>query len=291
MTDADRPAAIEARDVSYTYAGGIAALANVTFRAGRGEFVAVMGANGSGKTTLMKVLTRLLTPQQGRVLLAGREIARLPTAELYRQVGIVFQNPADQLFAATVDDDVAFGPRNLGLGESEVSQRVGEALVAADVAPLRRRPIHHLSFGEQKRVCLAGILAMRPDVLVLDEPTAGLDPRSESHMIELLLRLNRQLGITVILSTHAVDLLPVLAERIYILGGGRIRREGTPQEVLTDVRAVVQAGLRLPLVTQLFHDLDHSGDGRDIPLTVQQARARIGQWIAAAGEEDAHERA
>ena len=222
MNEPQAPAAIEALDVSYTYPGGIDALCNVTFRARRGQFVAVMGANGSGKTTLMKVLTRLLLPQKGHVRLGTVDIAELAAAALYRQVGIVFQNPADQLFAATVDDDVAFGPRNLGLAEDEVSTRVGEALVAADVAALRRRPIHHLSFGEQKRVCLAGVLAMRPEVLVLDEPTAGLDPRSEAHMIELLLRLNRQQGITIILSTHAVDLLPVLAHHVYILAGGRV---------------------------------------------------------------------
>ena len=168
--------AIQADGVSYAYPDGIEALADLSFHAAPGEFVAVMGANGAGKTTLMKVLMRLLQPQKGEVRLGDRNIAALRPAELYRPVGMVFQNPADQLFAASVEEDVAFGPRNLGLPEAEVAERVDEALAAVDAVALRDRPIHHLSFGEQKRVCLAGVLAMRPAILVLDEPIAGLDP-------------------------------------------------------------------------------------------------------------------
>ena len=241
-----------------------------------------MGSNGAGKTTLMKVLLRLLQPQKGEVRLGGRNIAALRPAELYRRVGMVFQNPADQLFAASVEEDVAFGPRNLGLPEAEVAERVDEALAAADAAALRSRPIHHLSFGEQKRACLAGVLAMRPAVLVLDEPIAGLDPVSESHMIELLLRLNRQQRITMILSTHSVDLLPVLAHRICVLAKGRMQQEGPPEEILSDPRAIDRAGLRLPLISQLFHELGvRDGLVADpLPLSIDHARRRILGWIA-----------
>ena len=175
---------------------------------------------------------------------------------------------------------MAFGPRNLGLADDEVARRVEEALAAVDALPLGGRPVHHLSFGQQKRVSLAGVLAMRPSILVLDEPTAGLDPQSETHMIELLLRLNRQERITLILATHCVDLLPVLATRIYVLREGRVHREGPPEMVLADARATAEAGLRLPLIAQLFHELDGEGmPAERLPLTVQQARRQIRQWV------------
>jgi cobalt/nickel transport system ATP-binding protein len=276
------PWAIEAEAVSYTYPDGIAALCDLTFRAAEGSLVAVMGANGSGKTTLMKVLMRLLRPQQGTVRLGATGIERLPAAELYRRVGMVFQNPADQLFAPTVEQDVAFGPSNSGLPEAEIAARIEEALAAVDALPLRHRPIHHLSFGEQKRICLAGVLAMQPGILVLDEPTAGLDPASEAQMRELLLRLNRQRKITVILSTHSVDRLPVEADWIYVLARGRVLREGPPQEVLSDAAGAAEAGLRLPLVTQLFDELRrrHGVPIDRLPLTLDDAQRQILRWLA-----------
>jgi cobalt/nickel transport system ATP-binding protein len=274
--------ALQADGLSYAYPDGIEALVDVSFRAAPGEFVAVMGANGAGKTTLMKVLMRLLQPQKGEVRLGDRNIATLRPAELYAQVGMVFQNPADQLFATSVEEDVAFGPRNLGLPEAEVAARVDEALAAVDVVELRDRPIHHLSFGEQKRVCLAGVLAMRPAILVLDEPIAGLDPVSESHMVELLLRLNRQQKTTMILSTHSVDLLPVLAHRICVLSRGRLQQEGPPEAILSDPAAIVRAGLRLPLISQLFHELgdQHGMKTERLPMSVNQARRQIVAWLS-----------
>lgn len=281
MNPRDALPALEADAIRFAYPGGIEALGGLAFRAMEGELVAVLGANGSGKTTLMKILMRLLRPQQGVVRLHGVDVADLPTAELYRQIGMVFQNPADQLFAATVEQDVAFGPRNLGLPEAEVQQRVEEALSAVDATPLADRPIQRLSFGQQKRVCLAGVLAMRPSILVLDEPTAGLDPVGESQTIELLVRLNRQRNITTIVSTHCVDLLPVLADRIYVLSQGRMQREGPPREILADRQAAVEAGLRLPLVAQLFHDLRESGAEFDsLPLTTEEARRQLLAWMA-----------
>lgn len=280
MTNATGPLAIEAEAVHYAYPDGIVALDGLTFRAAAGELVAVMGANGAGKTTLLKVLLRLVRPQRGQVRLRGSDVAAMTPAELYRTIGMVFQNPADQLFAATVEQDVAFGPRNMGLADNEVARRVEEALAAVDALPLGGRPVHHLSFGQQKRVSLAGVLAMRPAILVLDEPTAGLDPVSETHMIELLLRLNRQERITLILATHCVDLLPVLATHIYVLREGRVHREGPPETVLADAWATAEAGLRLPLIAQLFHELDSEGMAAErLPLTVQQARRQIRQWI------------
>ena len=300
---------LQVENVSFAYPGGIAALADVSLSLARGEFLAVVGANGSGKTTLMKVLLRLLTPKAGRVRLTGRDIASLPAAELYASVGMVFQNPTDQLFAPTVEQDVAFGPRNLGLPEPQVRQRVAEALAAVDAAGLADRPIHRLSFGEQKRVCLAGALAMQPRTLVLDEPTAGLDPAGEAGMLALLRRLNREQHISMILSTHAVDLLAGLTDRVCVLDRGRVARIGPTADVLTDRDGAIRAGLRLPVIAQLFDELARSGlspspfkgEGRGeglppttpntspdpslagtakLPMTVEQARVQILAWLA-----------
>lgn len=273
---------IEARDVGFAYPGGIEALADVSFRAREGELVALMGANGSGKTTLLKVLMRLLHPQRGDVLLDAGDIRQLSPAELYSRVGMVFQNPADQLFGTTVHEDVAFGPRNLGLSEPEVTARVEQALAAVGAVELRERPIHQLSYGQQKRVCLAGLLAMQPAVLLLDEPTAGLDPGGESQMIDLLIDVNRRRKTTLIVATHCVDSLPVLADRVCILSQGRMWQEGPPREIFRDPHHIARAGLRSPLITQLFHQLHdrHALAVDGLPLTVPEAERQVLQWLA-----------
>lgn len=276
MSDANRWA-IEADAIAYAYPDGAAALVDLTLRAAVGEFVAVVGPNGAGKTTLMRLLLGLIKPSRGQIRLGDVDIAQLSPAERYRRVGIVFQNPTDQLFAATVEEDVAFGPRNLGLAESEVATRVDEALAAVDALTLRSRPVHRLSFGEQRRVCLAGVLAMRPEVLVLDEPLAGLDPGAEARMLRLLVDLNRKQGKTIILSTHSVDLLPAAAHRIYVLARGQVCLEGTPAQVFREPAALEQADLRLPLIAQLFYAINgcSAGATEGLPLTVEEGCRRI----------------
>lgn len=278
----DATPAIVTRSLCFSYVG-VAALDSLDFRAEAGEFVALLGSNGSGKTTLMKILLRLLKPHSGEVVIDGKGIGDLTAAELYQRVGMVFQNPSDQLFASTVREDVSFGPRNLKLPETEVAQRVDEALEAVGALELAGRPIHQLSFGEQRRVCLAGVLAMRPGILLLDEPTAGLDPACEAHMVELLGRLNRDGGITVIMATHSVDLVPLLAHRIYVLRGGRLVRQGTAAEIFGDEQTLSTAHLRLPFVSQLFDKnsgVAGAGDG-PLPLTVGQGRQRLMELLAA----------
>jgi cobalt transport protein ATP-binding subunit len=183
---------IEARDLCFTYEEGTEALMGVNFAVKRGEFVALLGSNGSGKTTLLKLLLGLLKPGSGTILLNGKDLSAIASRDLYQTIGLVLQNPNDQLFAPTVGDDVAFGPRNLDLPDDEVEHRVTESLIAVAALALRHRAIHHLSFGEQKRVSLAGVLAMRPSIIILDEPTAGLDPGGETLMMQLLNRLNRE---------------------------------------------------------------------------------------------------
>jgi len=275
------PLAIEARQVCFTYQEGTRALQDVDFHAEVGEFVAMLASNGSGKTTLIKVLVGLLKPQGGSVFITGQDIRSLRPTDLYQRVGLVLQNPSDQLFAATVEEDVAFGPRNLGLPEAEVQERLREALDAVAAVELRARAIHHLSFGEQKRVAMAGVLAMKPSILILDEPTAGLDPAGEDLMMRFLNRLNRRQGITVILATHSVDMLPLFADRIYVLNKGVVLRQGPADEVFGDHEMLSRASLRLPYISTLLHEMKRY-DGvpiNGLPLTVGEARKRLLELI------------
>ncbi|MDD5099805.1 MAG: ATP-binding cassette domain-containing protein [Syntrophales bacterium] len=273
--------AVDVREVSFTYDDGTEALAGIHFRVEEGEFVAVLGSNGSGKTTLIQLLVGLLKTNAGRIEIGGREIGSLEAEELYQRVGLVFQNPNDQLFAATVEEDCAFGPRNLNLPEAEVQKRVTESLAAVAALPLRGRAIHHLSFGEQKRVSLAGVLAMRPAVLILDEPTAGLDPAGEAQMMQLLKKLNREEKMTVILATHSVDMLPLFANRIYVLDRGRVLQEGPSEEIFRHQEMIVRAKLRLPYVSRLMYEMKrHDGVPIDgLPLTIGEARAQLLELI------------
>ena len=272
-----RVPSIDVEAIGYNYQGEGPALQDVSFSVAPGDFVALMGPNGSGKTTLIKILLRLLTPQAGAVLLDGTDLRKLSPTQLYQHIGMVFQNPCDQLFAPTVEEDVAFGPKNLKLSRDEVQHRVDDALEAVDATHLRHRPIHHLSFGEQRRVCLAGVLTMRPTVLLMDEPTAGLDPNCERHMVELLGRLNREQGITIIMATHSVDLLPLLARRALVLHRGRLLAHGSLREIFSDSDLIDRAGLRLPMVSQLFHDLDRHDSVAfgELPLTIGEGRRML----------------
>ncbi|MHB9038075.1 MAG: energy-coupling factor ABC transporter ATP-binding protein [Armatimonadota bacterium] len=277
----ERKLAIETSAVCFTYEEGTRALQDVDFCVNHGEFIALLASNGSGKTTLIKVLVGLLKPQKGEVRIDGCDIRRLTSSELCRHVGLVFQNPNDQLFGATVEDDVAFGPRNLGLPESEVSERVAESLESVAASDLRDRAIHHLSFGQQKRVMLAGVLAMRPSTLILDEPTAGLDPAGEALMMHLLNQLNREQGITVILATHSVDMLPLFSDRIYVLNHGKVLQQGSANEIFLNTDMIDRAGLRLPYVSGLLYEMKRY-DGVPIdglPLTLGEARKRLLELI------------
>lgn len=273
--------AIQMNDVHFTYDEGTCALRGVSLEARRGEFVALLGSNGSGKTTLMKLLVGLLAPGRGEIRVGGKSVSRIKRRDHYEQVGLVFQNPNDQLFAATVEEDVAFGPRNLGLSDPEVVRRVEESLRSVSALALRHRAIHHLSFGQQKRVSLAGVLAMRPSILVLDEPTAGLDPSGEAEMMALLARLNRQAGITILLATHSVDMLPLFADRIYVLDRGKVLIDGPSRDVFCRQEMIERAKLRLPYVSSLLDQMRRF-DGVPIdglPLTIGEARQQLLELI------------
>ncbi len=272
---------IDVTNARFAYEDGTEALRGVDFHCESGEFVAVLGSNGSGKTTLIHLIVGLLKAKSGEIRIGGTRIEDLSAEELTQRVGLVFQNPGDQLFAATVGEDCAFGPRNLNLPEVEVERRVSESLSAVQALPLRDRAIHHLSFGEQKRVSLAGVMAMRPSVLILDEPTAGLDPAGEAQMLQLLKRLNRDEGMTVVLATHSVDMLPLFADRIYVLDGGRVLQAGPSEEIFCQQEMIVRAKLRLPYVSRLMYEMKrHDGVPIDgLPLTIGEARAQLLELI------------
>jgi cobalt/nickel transport system ATP-binding protein len=262
---------------SFDYPDGTAALRDVNIDIRNGEFVGVLGSNGSGKTTLLKVVDGLLKPLKGSILLDGVDIRKLSPREIYSKVGLIFQNPDDQLFAPTVFEDVAFGPLNMGFSREETGERVMKALVEVDMEGYRDKPIHTLSFGQKKRICIAGLLAMGHAILLLDEPTAGLDPMGEYRMMSLLLKLNRERGVTIAMATHSVDLVPLFLDRLYILSRGRVVRRGTPEEVFTAPEEMEHVRLRLPQIAEMIYRLkheDHLPLGR-LPLTIGEARREI----------------
>ena len=267
---------------SFTYPDGTAALSDIRLDVARGEFCGILGSNGSGKTTLLKVMDGLIRAYRGSVLLDGQDVLKLHARDIYRKVGLVFQNPDDQLFAQSVADDVAFGPRNMGFAEAEVRLRVEKALASVEMAEYGGKDIHNLSYGQKKRVCIAGLLAMGHEILLLDEPTAGLDPMGEHRMMELLSRLNREDGVTIVMATHSVDLVPLFLHRLHILSRGRIVRGGTPEEVFTAPGEMEQVKLRLPHIAELIHrlrDEDRLPFGR-LPLTIGEARRDIVEMVA-----------
>ena len=193
-----------------------------------------------------------------------------------QKVGIVFQNPDDQIFAPTVEEDVAFGPLNLGLSMEEVQDRVEEALERVGMSGFEKKAPHHLSGGQKKRVAIAGILAMKPEIMVLDEPTAGLDPQGVTNLTKLLKELNDE-GITIIISTHEVDLVPNYARKVFVLVDGQLIAEGTPKEIFAQPEILKQANLKVPIVTELFQKLEADGFdmGGDYPLTIDEAREKF----------------
>jgi cobalt/nickel transport system ATP-binding protein len=266
---------------SFRYPDGTVALADIRLDIAKGEFTGILGSNGSGKTTLLKVMDGLIKDYTGQVLLDGEDVRRLQPRDIYRKVGLVFQNPDDQLFAHTVSEDVAFGPRNMGFEEAEVKRRVEEALAGVEMGEYGGKNIHALSYGQKKRVCIAGLLAMGHEILLLDEPTAGLDPMGEYRMMEILTRLNREDGVTIVMATHSVDLVPLFLHRLHILSKGRVVRGGTPEEVFTAPAEMANVKLRLPHIAELIYRLRHEDNlpfGR-LPLTIGEARREIAEAL------------
>ena len=265
------------KDVFYAYPDGTEAISGIDLDIARGEFTGILGYNGSGKTTLLKIMDGLIKDIRGSVFLDGKDIRGLSPRDIYKKMGIVFQNPNDQLFAPTVFEDVAFGPMNMGFSEKKVVQRVVEALRAVEMEGYAKKSIQHLSYGQKKRVCIAGLLSMGHEILLLDEPTAGLDPFGEYQMMNLLTRLNEDKGVTIVMATHSVDLVPVFLDRLYILSEGKIVRGGTPESVFTAPEEMTEVRLRLPHIAELIYRLKHEDHlpFEKIPLTIGEARREM----------------
>jgi len=251
---------IEIRDLSYSYGDGTLALKDINISLEEGCKVALVGPNGAGKSTLMLMINGILRPKSGAVLFAGRPL-QYDAASLRavrRAVGMVFQNSDDQLFAPTVYQDVAFGPTNLGYPAEKVKRYVGFALQYVGLSGYERRPPHHLSGGEKKRVAIAGILAMEPQVMILDEPTSNLDPASSEEIMEMLDELN-QGGKTMIISTHDVDLAYRWADEIILMKDGELVRRGSGPDVFMDGNLLREARLKPPMVVDIYQELASRG--------------------------------
>ena len=257
---------IKFENVHFTYPGDqMESLCGVNLEIQAGSFVAVLGHNGSGKSTLAKHMNGILVPNEGRVLVKDIDSAdESRLIELRRKVGMVFQNPDNQIVANVVEDDVAFAPENLGIEPKEIRRRVDEALKLVGMYELRRHAPHLLSGGQKQRVAIAGVIAMEPEIIVLDEPTAMLDPLGREEVISTVTRLCRDKGMTVVLITHHMDEC-VGADRLIVMSNGNIAADGKPAEVFADMELMEREGLTVPETTRLLYDLKQRG--MDLPLT------------------------
>ncbi len=237
---------LEARDLAYHYPDGTAALRGLSFAIHHGEAVALVGANGAGKSTLLKQLNGLLLPSRGEVRIGEIPVTRKTRTQIFRSVGYVFQDPDDQLFMATVYEDVAFGPLNMGLEAPEVERRVLAALATVGALHLAERAPYRLSGGEKRAVAIAGVLAMSPDLLVLDEPSDNLDPGARRRLIHLLQGFTH----TRVIATHDLDLVLEVCSRVIVLRAGAIEADGTPESIFTDDDLLARCGLEPPRAWQ-----------------------------------------
>lgn len=275
--------ALEIEDLEYAYPDGYEALRGVSMRVRRGSRTCLLGPNGAGKSTLILHMNGLLTPRKGTVKVLGREVRGKDRRWVRKLVGLVFQDPDDQVFAPTVGEDVAFGPTNLGLPPEEVERRVLEALEAVGMSAYRHKPPHHLSYGQKKRVAIAGVLAMDPEVIVLDEPMAYLDPLGRRELTRVLSSISG-MGRTVFVATHDVDMAAEWAEEIIIMSEGRVVVQGGA-DLVTDRRLMGDNRLVLPTVTEVFEGVPEFSAGPK-PRTKAQAAMYIRKLISSSGNRD-----
>lgn len=251
---------IEIRDLCFSYPGdeekqSVPVLHDISLDVYKGEFVTILGRNGSGKSTLAKLINMILTPDYGSIKIDGKSVAKEITEaemiDLRKKVGMVFQNPDNQLVATIVEEDVAFGPENLGLEPAEIRKRVDSALATVGMTDFARHSPHQLSGGQKQRVAIAGIIAMLPECIIFDESTAMLDPSGRSEVMETIERLNREEGITILAITHNME-EAVRSDRIIVVDKGHIVKDGTPKEVFSKPYELWDLGLAVPQVTELF---------------------------------------
>jgi len=279
--------AVRMECVEYAYPDGSKALDGVSLKVVKGERVAVLGPNGAGKSTLLMLIDGLYTPSKGSVEVLGMPVEGRNLAQIRRRVGLVFQEPDNQLFCPTLWEDVTFGPLNMGLPEDEVRRRAGDALKAVRLEGFGGKPPHHLSVGEKRRAAIATVLAMKPDVLILDEPTANLDPESRVELVRLLNDLHKGGEITLIVATHDVNFVPAVAGRVYVLNRGRTVAEGVVRDIFSNFELMKKASLEPPVITRLFTLLNAQGSLTNpyhvnpLPLTVEEALQEITRLLKA----------
>jgi cobalt/nickel transport system ATP-binding protein len=261
---------ISVKDVKFNYPAGVSALKGVSFDIKQGEKVALLGPNGSGKSTLILLIAGLLMPNQGEIRVFGQQTQSKDFQKFRSRIGLVFQDPDDQLFTPSVIEDIEYGPKNLGLPEEVITKRCDHILEDIGISHLKDRPPHRLSFGEKKKVSLATALILRPELLILDEPTANLDLLSRRGLIDMLNELNAE-GTTIVTSTHDVEALPELADRIIVVSHGALLGGGEMHQVLQDVALLESAGLELPSIARLFTKLKSLGLVKDVPITYDEA--------------------
>lgn len=270
---------LEVKNVTYEYTDEektFAAVKNLSLNIERGSFTVILGHNGSGKSTLAKMLNGLNKPTLGDVFADGINTKDEETEiEVKRKVGMVFQNPDNQIIASIVEEDVAFGPENLGIPPKEIEKRVEDALKAVDMWEFRKSTPHHLSGGQKQRIAIAGIIAMQPECLVLDEPTAMLDPKGRAEIISTLHRLNRDKGITVVLITHYMEEAEN-ADRVIVMNDGEIIADDKPKVIFSDVERLKKVGLDVPQTAELLYNLKKNGFAVDThALSIKEAAEQI----------------
>ncbi len=270
---------IETRNLSYSYDDKNLALKDVNISIKKDSVTAILGGNGSGKSTLFLNLNGVLTPTKGEVYFKDELIKYKSKIiqQLRKKVGIVFQDPNDQLFSADVLSDISFGPLNLGMSDKEVAKEVEKVILQTGIQEYVNRPTHALSFGQKKRVAIAGVLAMKPEVIILDEPTAGLDPAGVSEILRLLIKLKEETKLTIVISTHDIDIVPLYCDYAYVLDHGQVLISGTSEELLTQVAELRNCNLRLPRISHLMEVLrkeDHLNID-ECAATISTARKSI----------------
>lgn len=251
---------LSTENLSFTYPDGTQALKNINIEIEKGEKVAIIGPNGAGKSTLFSHFNGLTEPTSGCVKIEGKPISfeKDELLKVRQKVGIVFQDPNDQLFAPTVKEDIAFGPMNLGLSYDEVEKRVEDALKMVGMENYEDKTPHHLSGGQQKRIAIAGIIAMKPELMILDEPTAGLDPDGVEKVLNIMNQLNEE-GMTLIISSHDIDMISKYADKIFVLYNGEIIKSGNKNKIFSDMELLKKAHLRTPITTEILYNLKKSG--------------------------------
>ncbi|MDR0460634.1 MAG: energy-coupling factor ABC transporter ATP-binding protein [Nitrososphaerota archaeon] len=265
---------ITLNDVKFSYPTGVEALKGITLEITKGERIALLGPNGSGKSTLILLIAGLLMPNSGEIKVFGEKTNSKNFQKWRSQIGLVFQDPDDQLFTPSVIDDIEYGPKNLKLPPDNIKQQSTQMLEKMDLSHLKSRPPHRLSFGEKKKVSLATALILEPKLLILDEPTANLDLTSRRKLIDTLNELNKT-GTTIIISTHDAEAIPELADRIIVISHGLKLGEDKTRDILQNKDMLTQSGLEPPTIVSLFTELKNQDLIQKIPLTIEEGKNEL----------------